>query len=41
MAASKRSFTLTGAGMEAANQARQDLANMLEGLQFPLAGGSQ
>jgi len=37
----KRSFTLTGAGMEAANRARQDLANMLEGLQFPLAGGSQ
>jgi len=37
----KRSFTLTGAGMEAANRARQDLASMLEGLQFPLAGGSQ
>jgi DNA-binding PadR family transcriptional regulator len=37
----KRSFTLTGAGMEAANRARQDLASMLEGLQFPLTGGSQ
>jgi PadR family transcriptional regulator, regulatory protein PadR len=37
----KRSFTLTGAGMEAANRARQDLASMLEGLQFPLPGGSQ
>jgi DNA-binding PadR family transcriptional regulator len=37
----KRSFTLTGAGMEAANRARQNLANMLEGLQFPLPGGSQ
>jgi DNA-binding PadR family transcriptional regulator len=37
----KRSFTLTGAGMEAANRARQDLANMLEGLEFPLPGGSQ
>jgi DNA-binding PadR family transcriptional regulator len=37
----KRSFTLTGAGMEAANRARQDLANMLDGLQFPLAGGSR
>jgi PadR family transcriptional regulator PadR len=37
----KRSFTLTGAGMEAANRARQDLTNMLEGLQFPLPGGSR
>jgi PadR family transcriptional regulator, regulatory protein PadR len=37
----KRSFTLTGLGMEAANRARQDMANMLEGLQFPLPGGSQ
>jgi DNA-binding PadR family transcriptional regulator len=37
----KRSFTMTGAGMEAANRARQDLANMLEGLEFPLPGGSR
>jgi PadR family transcriptional regulator, regulatory protein PadR len=37
----KRSFTLTGAGMEAANRARQDLTNMLEGLEFPLIGGPQ
>jgi DNA-binding PadR family transcriptional regulator len=36
----KRSLTLTGTGMEAANRARQDLASMLEGLQFPLPGGS-
>jgi PadR family transcriptional regulator, regulatory protein PadR len=37
----KRSFKLTGAGMEAANRARQDMASMLEGLTFPLPGGSQ
>jgi DNA-binding PadR family transcriptional regulator len=37
----KRSFTLTGVGMEAVNRARQDLANMLEGLPFPLARGSR
>ena len=37
----KRSFTLTGAGMEAANRARRDMARMLEGLEFPLPGGSQ
>lgn len=37
----KRSFTITGAGMEAANRSRQDLANMLEGLKFPLARGSR
>jgi DNA-binding PadR family transcriptional regulator len=36
----KRSFQLTGAGMEAANRARQDLVNMLDGLQFPLPGGT-
>jgi DNA-binding PadR family transcriptional regulator len=35
----KRSFKLTGAGMEAANRARQDMASMLEGLQFPVRGG--
>ena len=37
----KRSFTLTGAGMEAVNRSRQDLAKMLEGLEFPLSGGSR
>jgi PadR family transcriptional regulator, regulatory protein PadR len=37
----KRSFTLTGAGIEAANTARRDMANMLEGLRFPLAEGSR
>jgi PadR family transcriptional regulator PadR len=31
----KRSFRLTGAGAGAVNRARQDLANMLEGLVFP------
>jgi PadR family transcriptional regulator PadR len=36
----KRSFTLTGVGMEAVNRARQDMASMLEGLEFPLSGGS-
>jgi DNA-binding PadR family transcriptional regulator len=35
----KRSFKLTGAGMAAANRARQEAASMLEGLQFPLPGG--
>jgi DNA-binding PadR family transcriptional regulator len=37
----KRWFKLTGAGMEAANRARQDMANMLEGLQFPVPGSTQ
>ena len=37
----KRSFTLTGVGMEAANRARRDAASMLDGLEFPLSGGSQ
>jgi DNA-binding PadR family transcriptional regulator len=37
----KRSFTLTGAGMEAANRARRDLVNMLDGLRFPLPGRTQ
>ncbi len=31
----KRSFHLTGAGVEALNRARQDLTNMQEGLVFP------
>jgi len=37
----KRSFQLTGVGMEAVNRARQDVENMLEGLRFPLPGGSR
>jgi len=37
----KRSFTVTGIGIEAANRARQDMASMLEGLEFPLPGGRQ
>jgi PadR family transcriptional regulator PadR len=31
----KRSFRLTGAGVDAVNRTRQELANMLEGLEFP------
>ena len=34
----KRSFRLTGAGINALNRTRQDLSNMLEGLEFPAAG---
>ena len=34
----KRSFRLTGAGADAVNRARRDLANMLEGLVFPNPG---
>jgi len=37
----KRSFRLTGAGIEAVNRARQELANMLEGLEFPAPGAAQ
>jgi len=37
----KRSFAVTGIGIEAANRARQDMASMLEGLEFPLPGGRQ
>ena len=37
----KRSFHLTGAGTDAVNRARQDLANMLEGLVFPSPGAAQ
>ena len=37
----KRSFSLTGAGMEAANRAFQDMAAMLEGLPFPAPGESR
>src|SRR4051794_9199597 len=32
----KRSFQLTGAGVESLNRTRQDLESMLEGLAFPL-----
>ena len=35
----KRSFRLTGAGVDAANRTRQELANMLEGLEFPAPSG--
>jgi PadR family transcriptional regulator PadR len=34
----KRSFRLTGAGINAVNRTRQDLSNMLEGLEFPAPG---
>ena len=36
----KRSFQLTGAGMEAATRARREIESMLDGLAFPLPGGS-
>ena len=34
----KRSFRLTGAGINAVNRTRQDLSNMQEGLEFPAPG---
>jgi PadR family transcriptional regulator PadR len=34
----KRSFRLTGAGVNAVNRTRQDLSSMLEGLEFPAPG---
>ncbi|SPE26822.1 Transcriptional regulator, PadR family [Candidatus Sulfopaludibacter sp. SbA3] len=37
----KKSFHLTGAGIEAANRSRQELDSMLDGLVFPLPGGSR
>jgi len=37
----KRSFHLTGAGIQALNQVRADLAKMVQGLRFPLPGGSR
>ena len=37
----KRSFHLTGAGIQAVNRSRQELENMLEGLAFPLPKGSR
>jgi DNA-binding PadR family transcriptional regulator len=36
----KRSFHLTAAGVEALNRARRELANMLDGLSFPLPEAS-
>ena len=37
----KKSFRLTGAGIEAVNRSRQELTSMLDGLEFPLPGGSR
>jgi PadR family transcriptional regulator PadR len=37
----KKSFRLTPAGVDAINRSRQELAGMLDGLVFPLRGGSQ
>jgi len=34
----KRSFRLTGAGIEAVNRAQQNLLSMLEGIPFPVPG---
>jgi PadR family transcriptional regulator, regulatory protein PadR len=34
----KRSFRLTSAGIDAVNRTRQELENMLEGLEFPAPG---
>jgi PadR family transcriptional regulator, regulatory protein PadR len=37
----KRSFRLTGAGVDAVNRTRQELENMLEGLEFPASGAAR
>jgi DNA-binding PadR family transcriptional regulator len=37
----KRSFRVTGAGIQALNRTRNDLASMFEGLPFPLPGASR
>ncbi len=37
----KRSFHLTGAGVEAVNRAQESLLSMLEGIAFPVPGGGQ
>ena len=37
----KRSFHLTGAGVAAVNRARSESESMIEGLIFPLRGGSR
>jgi PadR family transcriptional regulator PadR len=37
----KRSFHLTGAGVEAVNRAQESLLSMLDGIAFPLPRGGQ
>ena len=37
----KKSFHLTGAGVAAVNRSRQELDNMLDGLEFPLPGAAR
>jgi PadR family transcriptional regulator PadR len=37
----KKSFQLTGAGVAAVNRSRQELENMLDGLEFPLPGAAR
>jgi DNA-binding PadR family transcriptional regulator len=37
----KRSFHLTGVGIQAVNRSRQELESMLEGLAFPLPRGAR
>jgi PadR family transcriptional regulator, regulatory protein PadR len=37
----KRSFHLTGAGIQAVNRSRDEVASMMEGLAFPLPKGSR
>ena len=37
----KKSFRVTGAGIEAVNRSRQELDSMVDGLVFPLPGGSR
>jgi DNA-binding PadR family transcriptional regulator len=37
----KKSFRLTGAGIEAVNRSREELDSMLDGLVFPLPGDSR
>jgi DNA-binding PadR family transcriptional regulator len=37
----KRCFEVTGAGISSLNRARRELESMLEGLHFPLPGGTR
>jgi len=37
----RRWFRVTGAGIEAVNRARREMASMLEGLTIPLRGGAR
>ena len=37
----KKSFRVTGAGIGAVNRSRQELDSMVDGLVFPLPGGSR